>query len=438
MVQQAVDPTTSAPAAATGPRSVPTAAGAEAARRRDLRRMQMWALGLLLFAAAVYVVARQAEDERPWAGYVRATAEAAMVGGLADWFAVTALFRRPLGLPIPHTALIPTRKDALGRSLGSFVEENFLAPETVTERLAAARVVARVGNWLTAPGSAATVSRHAATAIAGAADVLRDDEVQTALESAIVNRVRRVPAAPLAGRLVEIATDEGRHEALVDAGIKGAQQFLEGNRALIRSRFGRESPWWVPEAVDDRIFSKLFSGLEGFLAELAGNPEHELRRALDERIAGLAERLQHDPALIAQGERWKEELLDHPAVRAWTASLWGDLKATLQRQSADPGSELRRRLEAAALQLGRTLQADPGLRDKLDRWLERVVRYVVDQERHQVADLIATTVERWDPQEASRRIETQVGRDLQFIRINGTVVGGIAGLAIHTVGRLIA
>jgi uncharacterized membrane-anchored protein YjiN (DUF445 family) len=299
-------------------------------------------------------------------------------------------------------------------------------------------VAARVGDWLTSPGAAAAASRHAAVAIAGAADVLRDEEVQTALESAIVNRVRQVAAAPLAGRAIELATDQGRHEALVDAAIKGAQQFLEANRAQIRSRFGRESPWWVPEAVDDRIFTKLYEGLRGFLAELGDDPRHELRRALDGRIAELARRLQHDPDLIAQGERWKEELLGHPAVRSWTASLWSDLKAALQRQSADPGSELRRRLEAAALQLGRTLQADAGLRDKLDRWLERVVTYVVEQERHQVADLIATTVERWDPQEASRRIESQVGRDLQFIRINGTVVGGLAGLVIHSVGRLIA
>jgi uncharacterized membrane-anchored protein YjiN (DUF445 family) len=193
----------------------------------------------------------------------------------------------------------------------------------------------------------------------------------------------------------------------------------------------------VPDPVDSRIFEKLYRGLHGFMEEVAATPDHELRHYLDERIAVLAQRLQTDPELAARGEKLKEELLAHPAVRGWTASLWTELKETVRQQAADEGSELRRRLADGATQFGRTLAADATLRDRLDRSVERAVIYVVDQERHQVADLIATTVERWDPQEASRRIELQVGRDLQFIRINGTIVGGLAGLAIYTLGRLL-
>jgi uncharacterized membrane-anchored protein YjiN (DUF445 family) len=411
--------------------------GDEAERRADLRRMKGRATGLLLLAAAVFVLATLAESRQPGWGWVRATAEAAMVGGLADWFAVTALFRRPLGLPIPHTALIPTRKDALGRSLGTFVEENFLAGDAIIERLRAAHVSRRVADWLVAPGNAAVVSRHAAAALAGATDILRDDEVSGALEHAVLERIRRVELAPLAGRALAVATDEGRHRPLVDAAVVGAIRFLDDQKESLRGRFGRESPWWVPEPIDDRIFTKLYGGLRGVLVEVSQDRDHPVRKQLDRRLAELVERLESDPTLAAKAVEWREEFLAHPAVRSWIGSLWGELKTGLVSQSADPASELRRRLESAATQAGQRLHADRTMQDKIDRWLEGVVRYIIEAEGHQVGELIATTVQKWDPHEASTRIETQVGRDLQFIRINGTVVGGLAGLAIHAVGRLL-
>ena len=411
--------------------------GDEAERRRDLRRMKVRATALLAVAGVVYVAARVAEDRQAGWGYLRATAEAAMVGGLADWFAVTALFRRPLGLPIPHTALIPTRKDALGASLGSFVEENFLAGAAVIERLRAAGVARRVADWLVAPGNATVVSRHAAAALAGATDVLSDDEVSSALESAVLERLRSVAVAPLVGKALAVATAEDRHRPLVDAALVGTIRFLDEQKDDLRGRFGRESPWWVPEPLDDRIFTKLYTGLRAFMVEVSQTPDHPMRGHLDTRLQDLVQRLHHDPALAARADAWREEFLDHPAVRAWIGSLWGGLKAGLVTQSQDPTSELRTRLEGAARQSGLTLQGDAVLQDKIDRWLEGVVRYVIDAEGHQVAELIATTVARWDPKEAADRIETQVGRDLQFIRINGTVVGGLAGLAIHSVGQLL-
>ncbi len=399
--------------------------------------MKRRAGGLLVASTVVFVIAKVLEDRSPAWGYVRATAEAAMVGGIADWFAVTALFRRPLGLPIPHTALIPTRKDALGRSLGEFVESNFLAGDAVAERLRSARVAARLARWLNEPGAAATVGRHVSVALAGAADVVRDEDVAGAIEGAVVARAQTVHVAPLAGRAIEIATAEGRHRPLVDAIARGAIRVLDEQQPFLRSRFGRESPWWVPETIDDRIFTKLHTALRGFLVEVVDSPGHEMRNVLDRRLAEFATRLQEDPAYLAKGDAWRDEVLEHPAVRTWIGGIWGDVKSTLHRQSADPSSELRQRLEALVEQFARRLADDVELQQKLDGWLETVVRYVVEQERHQVVELIATTVERWDPAEASTRIELAVGRDLQFIRINGTVVGGLAGLVIHLVGQLL-
>ncbi len=407
------------------------------ARRSGLRQMKARATGLLVLAALVYVAVRLFGDGQDWAGYVEAAAEGSMVGGLADWFAVTALFRHPMGIPIPHTALIPTRKDQLGRAIGGFVEENFLTGRVVLERLRAVGVARRTALWVSAEEHAATVARHSSAALAGAANVLRDETVQEAIEHSVVGWVRRVPIAPLAGKALAIATSQGRHVELVDAALAGGVRFMDEHREMLRERFGRESPWWVPESIDDRIFTKLFDGLRGFLAEVGETPHHEFRVYLEGRVAQLAERLQHDPGLIARGEALKDEVLSHPAVQRWTASLWTDLKVLLQRQADDPSSQLRQRIAAEIQVIGRSVADDPDLQAKMDRWVESVVEYLLEEHRSQAGDLIASTVARWNPQDASRRVELAVGRDLQFIRINGTVVGGLAGMAIFGVGRLI-
>jgi uncharacterized membrane-anchored protein YjiN (DUF445 family) len=395
--------------------------------------MKARATGLLLLAAVVFVVARVLEDEHGWAGYVRATAEAAMVGGLADWFAVTALFRHPLGIPIPHTAIIPRRKDQLGASLGTFVEENFLSREVVVEKLRASSISRRAARWATDPEHSSTVSRHVGAALHGGLDVLRDEDVQDVVERAVLDRVRGVRLAPLAGRTIDIMTANGRHQELLDSALRSLGRFLDENRQTFREKFAHESPWWVPSPIDDRIFDKLYNGLHALLADVGGDPEHDLRSYLDARLARFAEELRTSPDLMARGEELKEELLAHPAVRRWTGALWSDLKKSLQAQSGDPESELRQRIDVTVRSVADAVLEDPALADKIDRWIEGVVLYVVEAYRHEIADVITTTVAKWDPQEASSRIEVQVGRDLQFIRINGTIVGGLAGLVIHTV-----
>lgn len=409
----------------------------EATRRGGLRQMKMRATGLLVLAALVFVAARLAGGGDDWVGYVEAAAEGSMVGGLADWFAVTALFRHPMGIPIPHTALIPTRKDQLGRAIGEFVEENFLTGRVVLGRLRAVGIARRAADWVSADEHAAIIARHSSAALAGTAGVLRDETVETAIEHSIAGWVHRVPLAPLAGRVLTIATAEGRHVELVDAAVRGGLRFMDDHRESLRARFGKESPWWVPESIDDRIFTKLFDGLRAFLAEVGDTPHHEFRQYLEERVARLAERLQTDPDLIARGEEIKQQIVDHPAVQRWTASLWTDLKALLQRQADDPSSQLRQRIAVEIQSIGRRVADDPELQAKIDRWVESVVTYLLEEHRHQAGDLIASTVARWNPEDASRRVELAVGRDLQFIRINGTVVGGLAGVAIYAVGRVI-
>jgi uncharacterized membrane-anchored protein YjiN (DUF445 family) len=401
-------------------------------KQRALRRMKAVALALLLAAAAVFVVTTRHGGDG-WVGYVRAFAEAAMVGALADWFAVTALFRYPLGIPIPHTAIIPRRKDQIGRSLGEFVEGNFLTHDVLAERLSHARVGERLGMWLRRPANAARAGEAVADVLKGTLEVLDDKQVQEGLERVVRARIDATPAAPLVGRIIEVSVEGGHHQRLLDAVLVGLRGFLDDNRTTFRRRLEQESPWWVPEPIDDRIFKKIYTAVERFMDELAADPDHEVRRTIDARVARFAERLQHDPALLAKGEELKNELLEHPEVRAWLESLWLSLKEGMVTAADDPSSELRVRLLTGLQHIGKRLASEPELRRKVDGWVERAVGYLVEHYRSEVSDLIATTVERWDTETTARKVELQVGRDLQFIRINGTLVGGIAGVMIHFV-----
>jgi uncharacterized membrane-anchored protein YjiN (DUF445 family) len=428
------DPT----ATSVPPVSVPLMAAEDPVRRRSLVRMKLFATGLLVVAAGVYLLARANEEGGPaWVGYVRAGAEAAMVGALADWFAVTALFRHPLGLPIPHTAIIPKRKDQIGRSLGEFVQGNFLTREVLAERLAGVHVGQRLGRWLAAPAHAERAAAAAGDAVKGIVEVLDDRDVQDALGGMVERRLRQVEVAPLLARAIDVSIEGGHHQRLLDAILRGLGVFLDENRQTLRSQLHKESPWWVPEPIDDRIFNKIFTGAQSFLADVAATPDHEVRQSIEQRIIELAARLRTDPEMIAKAEELKDELLSHPEVQAWFGSLWGSVKKTVLEAADDPTSDLRVRVTEGLCQFGARLSTDAELQHKIDDWVERTLAYVVDNYKGEVADLIATTVERWDGYDTSRRIELQVGHDLQFIRINGTVVGGIAGILIYTVGQLL-
>jgi uncharacterized membrane-anchored protein YjiN (DUF445 family) len=407
---------------------------ADVARLRALRRMKAVATSLLAAAAVVYIVAR-ANEGPEWLGYVEAFAEAAMVGALADWFAVTALFRYPLGLPIPHTAIIPKRKDQIGRSLGDFVQNHFLTKEVLTERLRGAHIGRRLGMWLREPENAERAADAVADAMRGTIEVLDDRDVQDAIGGLVERRLEATPVAPLVGKAIDVSVEGGHHQRLLDAVLTGLSSFLDDNRATLRARLEEESPWWIPEPVDERIFRKIFNGVQRFLADVRGDPQHEVRGAIDTRIRQFAERLRSDPGMLARGEEVKRDLLAHRDVQAWLQSLWGELKQAMLDAAGDPQSELRRRLTMGLARAGERIVIDGDLQGKLDGWVERIAGYLVDNYRGEASALIATTVERWDSADTSRRIELQIGRDLQFIRINGTVVGGLAGLAIHAISE---
>jgi uncharacterized membrane-anchored protein YjiN (DUF445 family) len=434
-----------APAAPTAP-TAPTAAapppgaaarpaGPEDERRRELRRMKLGATALLVAAASIYLVARSFEGDPAVWGYVEAFGEAAMVGGLADWFAVTALFRHPLGLPIPHTAIIPARKDQIGRSLGTFVESHFLAHEPVAERLRDAQVGRRVADWL-------VVADHAARAAEALADALRsllgavdDREVHAAVERLVRRRLEDMDAAAVAARAIEVAVEGGHHERLLDSAVGIVQGLIEDHRDTLPAWLGRQSRWWVPEAVDRRIARRLLDDAHRALGELRDSPPgHPLRRSIGRRLLLVAEQLRTDPRLAAQVDAAKRHVLDHPALAGWLDGLWREAKAGIVAATHDRGSELHARTATVLVRVGERLRDDAVLRARVDAGVETLVLYVVDHYGSEITALIESTVARWDAPSTSRRLELQVGRDLQFVRINGTLVGGLAGVLIHVLG----
>ena len=405
-------------------------------KRVRLVRMKRVATLMLVAVAILFVVARMYEARFPWVGYLRAFAEAAMVGGIADWFAVTALFRHPMGIPIPHTAIVPARKDRIGTALGNFVQRNFLTREVIATKLAGMQLGERAATWLARPENSRRLARHVARGLHGAVSVMRDDDVQSMVDRGIVSRLRTVQVSPLLARVFELFTAGGRHQALLDDALRLAAKFLEENEDVIRERIRAESPWWVPGAVEDKLGDRVVLGVEKTLVAVAADPEHPLRQRYDDAVDRFVLSLRENPAVIAKAEQIKLELLAHPSVNEFSRSVWEDVKSRLsgyaERVATDVEAEPDQ-VERWLSGLGQKVLADPELAAKVNGWVVELVTYAVEQAREEVAKLIASTVAAWDANATSRKIELQIGRDLQFIRINGTLVGGMVGVLLHLI-----
>jgi uncharacterized membrane-anchored protein YjiN (DUF445 family) len=409
-------------------------------KRVRLVKMKRMATLMLVGVAALFAVTRWLESRYPWLGFVRAFAEAAMVGGIADWFAVTALFRHPLGIPIPHTAIVASRKDRIGTALGNFVQRNFLTRDVVAGKIAAMKLGDRAAQWLARPENSRRLARHAAHGLSGAAGVMRDEDVQEMVDRGIVSRLRKMQAAPLMARLFELMTTGGRHQALLDDALRLAARFLYENEAMIREQVKAESPWWVPGAVDSRVGDKIVSGVEKTLVAVAADPDHPLRQRYDEAVDRFVVSLRENPDTIARFEQIKLDVLAHPGVADFSREVWGDVRERLADYAeglADDAEKAPDQLEQWLAGLGQKVLEDPVLSAKLNGWIVEIVSYAVEQAREEVAKLISATVAAWDADATSRKIELQIGRDLQFIRINGTIVGGLVGLILYSVGLLL-
>ena len=359
-----------------------------------------------------------------------------MVGGLADWFAVTALFKHPLGIPIPHTSIIAARKEQIGRALGNFVQRHFLSRDVLAAKLAQAKVGEHLAAWLSEPANARGVARHAAAAVAGGVRVLRDEDVQELLDGVLRERIRRTKVAPLAGKLLTVITEGGRHQEILDEAIELLARGVHDNQEMIRERIEKESPWWIPEAVDEKIHQKIVGGVDRTLQEVRADPTHPLRHRFDDALASFIARLNGSAELQARAEELKLEFLDDAAVRRFSTAVWDEAKAALFRYAERPEAFQPSAIERGLIAFGEAARKDPVLVAKLDGYIADLALGIVERFQGEVSALIAQTVASWDPVETSTRIELSIGKDLQYIRINGTLVGGLAGLLIYYIAKL--
>jgi uncharacterized membrane-anchored protein YjiN (DUF445 family) len=408
-------------------------AGPPPVRARQLAAARLRATALLAAVTVLFFAVTAAGAHGILLGYVQAGAEASMVGGVADWFAVVALFRHPLGLPIPHTALIVERKDQFAATLGQFVQENFLNADVLAERIRSAHLVPRLAAWLADEANAARFAGRAADLVVTVAEALRDEDVQSMLTAELTRVVDAVELAPLAGRALRVIISGGHHAELFNVILSGVDRYLADHYAELRDLFEAESPRWVPDAVYRRVFDRLHHRMRQRLTTMAADPNDQTRRQFDEWIAGLPDRLETDPELRERGERLKRDVLGSAGLRDWSSSLWHKAKEALRAQAADPDSELRRRLTDLLMATGRRLGSDQRLADGLERMIESGARSVADRFHDELADLVTVTIERWDAAETSSQLELLLGRDLQYIRINGTVVGAGVGLILHAI-----
>jgi uncharacterized membrane-anchored protein YjiN (DUF445 family) len=415
-----------------------TRSPSELARRHQLAVTKRRATALLALVSGIFMVATVWGKGGSWVGYVQATAAASMVGGLADWFAVTALFRHPLGLPIPHTAIVVERKDQFAATLGEFIQESFLTPELIVDRVRAAGVVARLAEWLSDSGNAARAAAEVADAIVAAANLLREDDMHRTIEDFARKRVENVPVAPLAGQALRFMVRDGRADDLVDRALEELSRYLEEHREDLRRQLSKKSRWWLPGAVDHKLFDRVVDGVASVLGEMARDTDHDLRQQLNSRLLKLAEDLTTSPILLRRGEQLKQEFLARPEVHRLVATLWVDVRRHLELQASNPTSELRQRLTETIVGLGQRLQSDATLAARVEEMMESAVSYVAAHFNSSIAGLVSNTVARWDAAETASRLELLLGPDLQFVRINGTVVGAGAGLLLHVVSRALA
>lgn len=406
-------------------------------RAAALRKMKTIATGLLILLAVIFCVAFALQSQYPWLSYVRAAAEGGMVGALADWFAVTALFKHPMGLKIPHTAIIPRKKDQIGETLGGFVEDNFLSDDVLKDKLGKLNVAVPAGTWLAEKEHSERVAKEGATIIRAALEIVEDEDVLKLIESLARKHMLAPEWSSTLGRILETIVKDNHHAQVVDLVITKAYEWVQANPDRITEVVTTRSPSWVPRSIDALVGEKIYMEIVKFLADVNQNKEHMVRRSITEWLHNFARDMQNDPATIQKVEKLKHSLLGDPQLRELAATSWSSVKAALLDAVENPESELRKSFVRAVADFGRRLKTDMTLATKVDAWVRNAAIYVATTYRHQAASLITETVALWDGPETSRKIELQVGRDLQFIRINGTVVGSLAGLAIYTLATLI-
>lgn len=408
------------------------------AKMRAYLRVRRTATALLAGMAGIYGAARVYEPHWPVLGFVRAAAEAAMVGGIADWFAVTALFRHPLRIPLPHTAIIPRNKDRIGDNLARFVELNFLTREVISRQLTQVDFTTQFARWLGEPGRSSEIARHAVQIVPGLLEAIDERDVHRFIEAQLAKHAGRIDLQRAVGNVLEALVEDDRHQAVVTEMLQQLAALFHENKPLIRERVRESTAWiWQKLSVDEKVADNLIGIADQTLDELGKDPNHPWRRRFDDAVRRFIEQLKTSPDYLEKWQALRQRWLGHPAVERYLSTLWDDIRATIERDAASTDSVLQARLQAAIERLSTTVLREDAVRDRLDAWAREAMLGIIETQRPGIARLISDTVRQWDAQTVTQKIELEVGRDLQFVRINGTVIGALVGLALHTLSVLL-
>jgi uncharacterized membrane-anchored protein YjiN (DUF445 family) len=400
--------------------------------------MKVVATGLLVVMAVVFAVTRTLEPGHPWLGYVKSFAEAAMVGGLADWFAVTALFRHPLGVPIPHTAIIPRNKDRIGEALANFIRENFLIPAVVARRMQRLDVAGAAGRFLQTPaGEGTRIRAGASRLIADIFESLDDERLGGIVKGAISTRLRKMEVSPLLGHALASAINEDRHIPMLEAAIRWTARALDANEQLIRQIVRKKANWALKLAgLDEKLADAIIEGVRKLTVEMSTDPAHPVRIKIEEALVQLANDLQTRPETRERVEAIKEQLLDNKSVSLWLDTLWQKGREAIIKAARNPDAVLAGKLGEILKSMGGTLERDRRIRAAINQFARRAVVGMAASYGGSIVKLVSETIRGWDAQTVTNRLEAAVGRDLQYIRINGTLVGGLVGLILHVIDKL--
>ncbi|MEA1072804.1 DUF445 domain-containing protein [Sphingomonas sp. LY160] len=400
--------------------------------------MKAAATGLLVAMAGVFIVARVYEPAYPWVGFVKAFAEAAMVGGLADWFAVTALFRHPLGLPIPHTAIIPRNKDRIGETLANFLQTNFLIAPVVARRMRHIDLAGAAGRFLQAPqGEETRIRRGASRLIADLFEGLDDERLGGLVKSSIANRIRSMEVSPLLGHALASAINEDRHVPMLEAAIRWTARALDANEGLIREMVHKRANWVLKLAgLDAKLGDAIIDGLRKLSVDMQADPAHPVRVKIEQALADLANDLQTKPETRERVEAMKVELLDNKSVSLWLDTLWQKGREAIIRAARNPDAAMAGKLGDVLKSMGASLDTDASMKRAINQFARRAVAGMAASYGGSIVKLVSETIRGWDARTITDRLESAVGRDLQYIRINGTLVGGLVGLTLHALDTL--
>jgi uncharacterized membrane-anchored protein YjiN (DUF445 family) len=406
-----------------------------AARARELSRMQFLALGLLLLMALVFAVTSALTTTLPFLVYPCAFAEAAMVGACADWFAVVALFRHPFGIPIPHTAIVPRPKKQIGDALGKFISLNFLAPDEVATKLEKIDVAGWISHWMNEGENIKLAAQRLRGTLPPFLEFLREEQIRSFSRDVIRRGIDSIAAAPLAARALSVLVKHGHHDTVFDVAIEAAQSFLSDNRETFRQRVAKSSIYWLPNWVDAKLADAFLAALLDTLsaARVSGSP---LRLQYNASLNRLVSRLAKDPEMFDQGEQLKADVLDNSVVESYLNWLSLEIEEKIKDEAASPDGLFSSGLEHALLTLGQWLESDAHIHAMINRWARQLVLNTIVPNRAEIGSFVAEVVAKWDSKTLVEKLELQVGRDLQYIRINGTLVGGLVGLTIFVVNRV--